>query len=139
MVFEITRIGLSNEYVDNWLKGESDELKKWIGFGFYKTEVKLEQGAVTFIYEEDEIREFEEALSKCLDEDLFDRMCDRFFELVELEGELSNDEIEIQCMPILTIFDEISKYPEWATEDMLRRLIRIRENYHEFIYKLGKK
>ena len=138
MTFEITRIGLSNTNINNWLLGESEELEKWIGFGFYKTVVKREKDAVSFIYDSAEIADFEKALDEFLDEELFDKMCNRFFELMNLKGELSKGEIEIQSMPILTIFDEISKYPEWATESMLRRLIRIRENYHEFIYGLKK-
>ena len=131
---KITRIGLSQDNIDNWLIGESKELKKWIGFSFNKTQVKKIKDEVTFIYNLEEIKQFEKSLEECFDELLFDKMCDRFFELMEEYNGDNKDSIERQMMPINTIFDELSKYPEWGNNRMMRRLNRIRTNYHDFIY-----
>lgn len=130
-------MGLTQRNIENWLKGESDELRKLINFGFYKTKAIRDKDKVVFVYDSNEINEFEKALEKYLDEEFFDRLCSRFFELIELSKTYDKNTIEIECMPIATIFDEISKYPEWATESMLRRLIRIRNCHHEFFYKLN--
>lgn len=134
---QITRINMDQENLESWRIGESDELKKWIGFGFYKSKFTLKNKVLTIEYDNQEIIEFDKALEKHLDEELFDKMCDRFFELIELSKTESNFEIEVKCMPILTIFDEISKYPDWANERMMRRLKRVRKSTHEFIYKLN--
>lgn len=128
---------MDQKNVESWKIGESDELKKWIGFGFYKSKFTLKNKVLTIEYDNQEIIEFDKALEKYLDEELFDKMCDRFFELIELSKTESNFEIEVKCMPILTIFDEISKYPSWANERMMRRLKRVRQSTHEFIYKLN--
>ena len=46
----------------------------------------------------------------------------------------------INAWPMLTVFDEIDNYPELATPEILRRLMRIRSSFHEFFYNLeGKK
>lgn len=136
---KITRININKNQLESWRIGESDELKKWIGFGFYRSKFTLKNKILTIEYDNKEIIEFEKALEEYLDEELFDKMCDRFFELIELSKTKDNFEIEIKCMPILTIFDEISKYPEWANESMMRRLKRIRKSTHEFIYNLNSK
>lgn len=128
---------MEQKNLESWRIGESDELKKWIGFGFYKSKFTLKNRVLTIEYNDKEIIEFDKALEKYLDEELFDKMCDRFFKLIELSKTESNFEIEVKCMPILTIFDEISKYPQWANERMMRRLIRVRQSTHEFIYKLN--
>ena len=41
--------------------------------------------------------------------------------------------------PALTIFDEISKYPEIASQEILNRLLRIRKNTEALSYELAKK
>ena len=136
----IERIGLTDKDIEVWRIGEGDELKKWIGFGFYKTQFIKENGKVKIIYEDSEVRKFEEALNDHLNEKLFDEMCDRMFELIELSHEEGANlyKISIESMPLLTIFDEISKYPEWATPSMLKRLERVRKTTEDFHYKLSK-
>ena len=47
--------------------------------------------------------------------------------------------LSVKCWPALSIFDEISKYPEFATPLMIRRLMRIRKTTESFFYDLEKK
>lgn len=130
--------------VKAWYVGESKELEKWIGAGFYNTLFKSNNEMVTVYYERKEIKKFEEVLDEKLNEDLFDNLCDNFFSLIDYSkniGLIKDDifEISVKCWSSLTIFDLISKYPEYATENMLRRLIRLRQTTESFHYNLSKK
>ena len=124
-----------------WHKGESTELEKKIGVGFYNHLFKSEKGMVTLYYDTKEANKFEQALDNVLDEKFFDKLCDEFLELIQTNPTTDKEiqDLQIKIWPALTIFDEISKYPEWATESMLRRLIRIRQNTEAFTYDLAKK
>ena len=72
----------------------------------------------TVYYDKEECDKFDEAMDRKLTENLFDKLCDIFFELIREAGSIESDEdifkITVGCWPTLTIFDEISKYPEWA-------------------------
>ena len=126
-----------------WYEGESKELEKWLGVGFYNTIFVSNDNIVTIYYDKAECDKFDEAMDKKLTENLFDELCDIFFELIEEAGNMGSDEdifkITVRCWPALTIFDEISKYPEWATDSMLRRLIRVRTTTEAFSYELAGK
>jgi len=129
--------------IQAWNEGESKELKKWFGFGFFNHLFVSQDNIVRLYYNYEEGEKFWEALQKNLTEELFDNLCDSFFQLIEeskttnLEEELFK--ITVKCWPILTVFDEISKYPELATEYMLRRLARIRNLTEAFSYELSKR
>jgi len=126
-----------------WYEGESKELEKWFGVGFYNTIFLSKDSVVTIYYDKEECDKFDEAMDRKLTENLFDKLCDIFFELIREAGSIESDEdifkITVGCWPTLTIFDEISKYPEWATDSMLRRLIRVRTTTETFSYELAKK
>ncbi len=115
--------------VEEWYQGESEELKKLIGFGFDNHLFISENGVVTLYYDNDEGEKFHEILKENLTEEFFDEICDKFVEAMG-EGSL------IKAWPMLTIFDEIDNYSELATPNMLRRLMRIRNSCHEFFYNL---
>lgn len=126
-----------------WHKGESTELQKWIGMGFFNHLFVSNNNLVTLYYDIEEANSFEKALDEKLTEEFFDNLCDNFYELIEQEkeantvGEVFN--LTVKIWPAITIFHEISNYPEWATESMLRRLIRIRTSTEAFSYKLSDK
>ena len=119
--------------IKEWYEGESGGLKKLIGFGFENHLFISENGVVTLYYDNDEGEKFHDVLKEKLTEEFFDEICDKFVEAME-EGSLIN------AWPMLTVFDEIDNYPELATPEILRRLMRIRSSFHEFFYNLeGKK
>ena len=126
-----------------WHEGESTELKKWIGVGFFNHIFQSEKGIVTLYYDMGEANNFEKALDKRLTEEFFDKLCHNFFGLIDQEKDADTEkkvhDLSVKIWPALTIFDEISKYPEWATPSMLRRLIRIRTATESFSYKLSEK
>jgi len=115
--------------IKEWHQGESEELKKLIGFGFENHLFISENGVVTLYYDCDEGEKFHEVLENVLTEDFFDEICDKFAEAME-ESSI------IKAWPMLTIFDEIDNYPELATPNMLRRLMRLRISTHNFFYDL---
>lgn len=129
--------------VKAWHEGESTELKKWIGVGFFNHIFQSEKGLVTLYYDIDEANNFEKVLDKKLTEKFFDKLCHNFFELIDQEECVDTEEkvfnLSVKIWPALTIFDEISKYPEWATHSMLRRLIRVKTSTESFSYKLSAK
>jgi len=124
-----------------WYEGESKELEKWLTFGFYDTFFVSKNGMVTVYYSESELKKFDEILDEKLDEKFFDDLCDDFFKIIEIsKNEKENKDIfkiSVQCWPALTIFDVISKYPEFATKEMMRRLTRIRQSTEAFHYTLS--
>jgi len=126
-----------------WYEGESEELKKRIGFGFYNTIFVSNNGNVTVYYDKEECNKWDEILEKNLTEDLFHELCNEFFALIresaEIESEIKLFEIMIKSWPAQTIFDEISKYPEYANDNMLIRLVRVRKTTESFSYELSKK
>jgi len=140
---DITRISVCLKDIRAWYLGESDELKKWIGFGFYNTIFVVENNNVVVYYDKEECKEFEKVLDEKLDESLFDSLCDDFFKLINEsekgEGKENLFNISVKCWPALNIFDVISRYPEYATETMLTRLMRVRKTTESFHYELAKK
>lgn len=129
--------------VKTWYEGESVELEKWTGFGFYDSFFVSRNNMVTVYYNKKELDRFAVMLDEKLTDKFFDDLCDNFFELIsEVDDVESEDDIfriSVQCWPALTFFDVISKYPDMATEDMVRRLIRIRQTTESFHYELSKK
>lgn len=124
-----------------WYEGESKELEKWIGFGFYNTLCISKKGVVTFYYNSEEAEKFLEILKEKLTKEFFDELCENFFELIEMSTN-TNEEIYnlyVKIFPVLTIFDEISKYPEIVNEDIIRRLVRVKKTTEVFVYDLMEK
>jgi len=126
-----------------WNIGEGEELKKWIGFGFFNHLFVSENGLVTLYYDIEEGERFHEVLNERLTEELFHEVCDNFFKLFErLESAKTNEEIfelSVKSWPALSIFDEISKYPELVNEFMISRLMKVRKTTERFSYDLEKK
>ena len=139
----VTRLDLHLFDVLAWHKGESQELEKWLGFGFYNSIFAVEKNNLVVYYDEEECDKFYEILDEKLTEDLFNEICDSFFELIAQSKNAETKEeifqIIVACWPALVIFEEISNYPEYANEGMLQRLMRVRKNTESFVYDLAKK
>ena len=150
---KIDQIKLPKEFVEEliregplfsikaWYEGESKELEKWLGFGLYNTLFISRYNVVTFHYDSGEAGEFHEVLKEKLTEDFFNNLCENFFELIESPANTNEDiyRLLVKCFPALMIFDEISKYPEITSDDIIRRLERVRKNTESFSYDLIKK
>lgn len=140
---DIYRMGCSIFDIKAWYEGESKELEKEIGFGFYNTIFEVNGGNVTLYYDEQECENFYRVLDEKLTEDFFNNLCENFFRLI-LESEFVNTKEEIfkimvKCWPALVIFEELSNYPGYGTDSMIRRLIRVRKNTEAFSYELSKR
>lgn len=126
-----------------WHEGESKELEKWLGFGFFNHLFVSKNRLVTLYYDLEEGEKFHKILKQKLTEELFDNLCDYFFDLIEKSENISTDEkiydIMVKSTPTLAIFDEISKYQEFANDSMIKRLIRTRKATEHFSYDLAKK
>jgi hypothetical protein len=130
----ITRM-YSYDTIKEWHIGESRELQKKIGMGFYNTLFVSRGGVVDFYYDEKECEEFEKALGKYLDEERFNEICDDFMK------KINSKEFKIrEIVPHLTIFNEVDNYPEWFGEECRercgRRLMRIRRNTEAKLYEI---
>ncbi len=123
-----------------WHEGESKELEKWIGFGFFNHIFVFENGKVTLYYDIEEGDRFHEILTEKLTENLFDDLCDYFFKIINENKNLDSNEKIIQVLiklwPAFSIFDELSKYPELGNDFMIRRLFRVRQTTEHFSYVL---
>tara|TARA_Y100000310_G_scaffold185141_1_gene185228 strand:+ start:276 stop:848 length:573 start_codon:yes stop_codon:yes gene_type:complete len=126
-----------------WHLGESIELEKWLGCGFFNHIFVSEKDLVRVYYNHKEEEKFWNILKQKLNPDFFNEICNYFFQLIEdseqtdSHNELFN--INIKCWPAWTIFDYISKYPEIASEDIVRRLIRVRKTTEAFSYELSER
>jgi hypothetical protein len=119
-------------------------MKKFLGFGFSNTIFVKEGGRVAVYYDLEECDLFENAMGERLNEAFFDNLCEIFFGLIESSKGLVSSEdvrkISVAAWPIICIFDQISKYPEWdGTGNMLRRLERVRKTTEPFHYDLSDK
>jgi len=139
----LTRLDHSLFDIKAWAEGDSLELKKWLGFGFNNHIFRVENGKVILYVDIEEEEEFIKVVKEKLTEEIFDNLCDNFFELIEESKSInSNQEIydlTVKSWPALTIFDYISKYPEYATESIIRRLTRTRQTTENFSYELSEK
>jgi hypothetical protein len=133
-------MSLSN--VKEWHTGDSVELEKWIGLGLNQLFVS-ENGKVTLYYDSGEGNRFHEVLEKRLTPELFDELCRTFFELIDELNEATLEEkigeIIVKCWPMMTIFHEISLYPDFVSPEDLERLVRLRQNTESFFYDIEKK
>ncbi len=59
----------------------------------------------------------------------FDEVFNTYFRALEAED-------KVRIFECLAVFNEIDEHPEIASDDILRRLKRVREATHEEIYKL---
>lgn len=129
--------------VKAWYEGESKELEKWLGFGFYNHLFVCKNKMVRLYYDAEEGDAFDKVLNKELDEELFDKLCDNIFEQIEKSKDAKTDkeiyELIVKCWPSFVIFDIISKYPEYASETMMRRLMRVRKATESFAYEIDDK
>lgn len=141
--YDCTRLGFTKLDVKAWKEGEGDELKKWLGVGLYKTKFIFNNGNVVSYNNIEECNELDNALDENLTEELFDAMCNNYFELIK-EAENTEDKkvlynIAVKCWAIQTVFDILDNYPIFGTDGMLRRLMRIRTNYQDWGYKLAER
>ena len=124
-------------------QGESTELEKWLEIGFNKTLFVSENGVVKVFYDKKEGNEFFIKLQEKLNEQFFNRLCQDFLDLtIQIPKVTSNKEIydlSVKMWPALTIFEEISKYPEIASQEILNKLIEIRKKTEALSYELSNK
>lgn len=135
----ITSIDYSLFDVKAWYLGELEELRKAIGFGFENTIFVSEDNVVSVYYDKEESEKFDEVLDKILTERFFNELCDDFTIIVEKFKPVTDEEIFtflVKVWPAFVIFEEISNYPEYTNDDMLRRLYRIRETTESYAYKI---
>jgi len=124
-----------------WHLGESEELKKWLGLGFFNHIFISKKDLVTLYYDIKEEEKVWDYLKQKLTSDFFNELGNYFFELIEQSKETNSHEklfnITVRCWPAWTIFDYVSKFPEIASQDIIRRLIRIRKTTEAFSYELS--
>lgn len=141
--YNCTRIGFTELDIKAWNEGSGNELKKWLGVGMFKTKIIFNDGSIAFYNNTEECDKLDKALNKGLTEELFHRMCDRYFELIdESENAKSKEEvykITVKCWPIWIVFDILDNYPYFGSDTMLRRIMRIRTKHQDFYYKLSKR
>ena len=126
-----------------WWEGESKELEKIMGLGFFKTLFVSENGVVTIYYNKKEGNAFYYKLKEILTKQFFDNLCKDFLKLTNQIDKINSDKeihnLMAKMWPALTIFDEISKYPEIASQDILNKLLEIRKGTEALQYQLSKK
>ncbi|MFA5953198.1 MAG: hypothetical protein WC812_01255 [Candidatus Pacearchaeota archaeon] len=141
--YDCTKIGFTKLDVQIWKQGSGDELKKWLGVGMYKTKFIFNNGSVTSYNNLKECEELDKALKEKLTEKLFNKMCEKYFELIEESKSAKTKEdiykIMVKCWPMWIIFDILDNYPYFGTDYMLRRTMKIRTQYQDFYYILSKK
>ncbi len=120
---------MSDDDIADWREGEK-VLTSWLKVN-YQSVFKRDGEWVGVYYDEKKGEELHEAIKKFLkDEDNFNEICDDFVKFItKLHA------IKAMMIPALIIFDEIDNYPEIASEDIKRRLMRIRKSTHEESYK----
>ena len=141
--YDCARIGFTELEVQARKEGSGDELKKWLGVGMYKTKFIFNDGSVTSHNNLKECEKLDKALNQKLTEELFNNMCDKYFELIEESRSAKAKEeirkIMVKCWPMWIIFDILDNYPDCGTDSMLRRVMRIRTHKQDFFYELSKK
>lgn len=141
--YDCTRMGFTKLDVKAWKEGSGDELKRWFGVGLYKTKFIFEGSNVLSYNDIGECDELDKALNEKLNEELFDKMCNRYFELMK-EAESTNNKkelykITVKCWPMWIVFDILDNYPYFGTKEMLRRLMRIKTTWQDWGYKLAER
>lgn len=96
-------------------------------FGLKNSFFLIKDGMVTQYVNSDEAESFHEFVEK-ITEDEFNIICEDFFQAIEKKD-------KIGMFKALTIFDEMDNY-SLGTENMKRRLMRVRESTHEVSYKI---
>ncbi|MFH1365685.1 MAG: hypothetical protein ABIH28_03815 [archaeon] len=141
--YDCTKIGFTESDIKAWKEGAGDELKRWLGVGMYKTKFIFNEGSVTSYNNLKECEELDKALKQKLTEELFNKMCDKYFELIEDAKIAKTKEdiykIMVKCWPMWIIFDILDNYPCFGTDNMLRRIMRIRTQTQDFYYNLSKR
>lgn len=139
---EVTRM-MSLFDVKAWHEGQSIELKKLMGVGFFNHLFISQAGVVTLYYDGGEGEAFYIKLKEILTDDFFDDVCDDFIKLTLKIDEVNTNkevfDLSSKMMPALIIFDEVDNYPEIASDYILRRLMRIRTSTESLSYELAKK
>ena len=128
---DYTNLNMSESDITIWKKGSGEELKKVIGEGLFDLKFKRDGTKVTISYEKEEGNKVHDAIKEFLKiDERFDELVENFVYLIA-----KKQEIQAEMMVALIIFDEIDKYPEIASSEVKRRLMRIRESTHEESYK----
>jgi len=137
---DITRINFPLSNVKVWSDGECKGLKKWIGFNFTNHLFVSSDKRVTLYCDKEEVRKFDKKIAGKLNGKFFDRLVDKYFELVKKATKTSSDKNLIKLLtelwPILTIFHEASLYPELLEAEDKLRLERIRKSTENKVYTL---
>ena len=110
----------SKEWLDAWAKAEAS-------LGLNNSFFLIENGMVRQYVDSDEAEVFHEFV-KNLTEDDFNIICEDFFKAIE-------DKDKVAMFKALTIFDEMDNY-NLGSDDMKRRLMRLRKETHEVSYKI---
>ena len=118
----VTRMGLTDRDVRAWSIGEGK-------LGLTNSLFICENGVVTQYCDGEEGEKFHDFI-KNLTEEEFDKICEEFFEAIEIR-----DSSKIHVA--LAVFDEMDNYPEIVNQNMFMRLKRVREATQQEIYKLG--
>lgn len=126
-----------------WHEGESQELRKKIGFGFDSHIFVCKSNVITIYYSLEEAEKFEAWMEENFTEIFFNELCDEFVDLVDKIPEVNSNEevfkLSVKMWPALLFFDELSKYPEWGNDSMIRRLMRLRTSTEASHYELSQK
>ena len=126
-----------------WYEGESYELEKITGIGYFNHIFVSRNGLVTLYYNLEEAEKFDKWFEESFNEEFFHNLCTEFSQLVEQIDKVNSDKeiykLTVKMWPALFFFDELSKYPELGNDSMVRRLIRIRASTESASYILADK
>jgi len=103
--------------VDAWIKAEEN-------LGLKNSLFFWENGKTTQWVDSEEAEEFFEKVKKMN----FDEIFDKFFKAIE-------DKDKVKMFECLAVFNEIDEHREIVGEDVFRRLMKVRKETHEEIYK----
>ena len=124
-----TRLGEDSESVMAWADGEKQ-------IGLDSSLFLCSNGTVTQFVDLNEGEKFHDYVLS-LSNDSFNELCEKFFKTIK--EDIGNYEKLSNLHVILAVFDEIDNYREKFSEDILRRLKRVRESTESLPYKLKTK
>jgi len=135
-----------------WNKGDTQELKKWINWGYERHYFVNKNGIIDLFYEEKDGDEFYEIIiEKLKEKSFFDSLCNDYLDNIEkgeeiiLKEFLSKQEIIelhnliVKCWPATSIFDLISNWPEISDDKIKEKVTAIRKEKSEFLYEASDK
>ena len=124
-----TRLGEDSESVMAWADGEKQ-------IGLDGSLFICNNGTVTQFVDLKEGETFHDYVLS-LSNDSFNELCEKFFKTIK--EDIGDYEKLSNLHVILAVFDEIDNYSDKFSEDILRRLKRVRESTESLPYKLKEK